>query len=147
MSEPQDLPASLGDSSSSSSSSLPPGSLSAPSAGAATTAGSWNVQLDRAQVIAGELGLRAEQVRRTLALLDEGATLPFIARYRKEATGGLDEDAIRQILAAATLLHNLDERRDTILSSIEEQGLLTPDLRQQIEVAETMTTQARPTRH
>src|SRR5690348_13877468 len=87
------------------------------------------------QEIARQLQLPINQVGATLQLLDAGNTLPFIARYRKEATGGLDEDAIRQILAAATLLHNLDERRDTILNSIDEQGLLTPDLRGQIEAA------------
>lgn len=91
------------------------------------------------QKIARQLQLPIPQVAATLQLLDAGNTLPFIARYRKEATGGLDEDAIRQILAAATLLHNVDERRDTILASIEEQGLMTPDLRQQIDAAETMT--------
>jgi uncharacterized protein len=91
------------------------------------------------QKIARQLQLPLGQVAATLQLLDAGNTLPFIARYRKEATGGLDEDAIRQILAAATVLHNLDERRETILSSIDEQGQLTPDLRGQIEAAETMT--------
>ncbi len=91
------------------------------------------------QKIARQLQLPIHQVGATLQLLDAGNTLPFIARYRKEATGGLDEEAIRQILAAATLLHNLDERRETILSSIEEQGSLTPDLKAQIESAETMT--------
>lgn len=91
------------------------------------------------QKIARQLQLPIHQVGATLQLLDAGNTLPFIARYRKEATGGLDEDAIRQILAAATLLHNLDERRETILSSIEEQGSLTPDLKAQIDAAETMT--------
>ncbi len=91
------------------------------------------------QKIARQLQLPIPQVAATLQLLDAGNTLPFIARYRKEATGGLDEDAIRQILAAATLLHNVDERRETIIASIDEQGLMTPDLRQQIDAAETMT--------
>ncbi len=91
------------------------------------------------QKIAGQLNLPRGQVAATIQLLDEGNTLPFIARYRKEITGGLDEDSIRQILASATLLRNLDERRDTILASIEEQGQLTPELAAQIEAVETMT--------
>ena len=132
MSEPQDLPASLGDSSFSSSSSLPPGSLSAPSAGAATTPGSWNVQLDRAQVIAGELGLRAEQVRRTLALLDEGATLPFIARYRKEVTSGLDEVQIGSIQERGAYLTELVARKTAILTEIHKQGKLSPGLERRL---------------
>jgi len=91
------------------------------------------------QKIARQLQLPVPQVAATLQLLDAGNTLPFIARYRKEATGGLDEDAIRQILASATLLRNVDERRETILASIAEQGLLSDDLRSQIETAETLT--------
>lgn len=91
------------------------------------------------QKIARQLNLRPAQVGATIELLDAGNTLPFIARYRKEITGALDEDQIRQILAAATLLRNLDERRETIIASIEEQGQMTPDLRAQIDAAETMT--------
>lgn len=89
--------------------------------------------------IAQQLHLPPPQVAATLELLDAGNTLPFIARYRKEITGALDEDQIRQILAAATLLRNVDERRDTIVSSIEEQGQMTPDLRAKIEAAESLT--------
>ena len=91
------------------------------------------------QKIARQLQLPAGQVAATIKLLDEGNTLPFIARYRKEMTGALDEDQIRQILASATLLRNLDERRDTIVASIEGQGQMTPELSKQIEAAETMT--------
>lgn len=89
--------------------------------------------------LAQQLQLRPTQVASTIKLLDEGATVPFIARYRKEMTGGLDEDAIRNILNGATQLRNLDERRETVLASIEEQGKLTPELKAQIVKAETMT--------
>jgi protein Tex len=92
------------------------------------------------QKIARQLNLRPGQVGATIDLLDAGNTLPFIARYRKEITGALDEDQIRQILAAATLLRNVDERRETILTSIEEHGQMTAELRAQIEAAESLTT-------
>ncbi len=86
-----------------------------------------------------ELGLRAEQVEKTLALNEEGATVPFIARYRKEATGGLDEVQIQAILDRATERAELDARRDTILRTIEGQGKLTPELRQALQRARTRT--------
>ena len=76
-----------------------------------------------------ELGLKPEQVDRTLALHDEGATVPFIARYRKEATGGLDEVQIQTVIDQAQERAELDSRRDTILRTIEGQGKLTPELR------------------
>lgn len=91
------------------------------------------------QKIAAQLRLRPVQVGAAIELLDTGNTLPFIARYRKEITGGLDEDQIRQILESATRLRAVDERRDTIIESIQEQGLLTPELQAQIEAAETLT--------
>lgn len=87
--------------------------------------------------IARELGLRPEQVEKTLALHDEGATVPFLARYRKEATGGLDEVQIQAVLDRAEALQDLADRRDTVLRSIEEQGKLTPELRTRIERAAT----------
>jgi uncharacterized protein len=89
--------------------------------------------------IAQELNIRPSQVSATIELLDAGNTLPFIARYRKEATGGLDEDQIRQLSEKLTQFRSLDERRQTILASIEEQGKLTPELRAQILAAQTMT--------
>ncbi len=89
--------------------------------------------------IAQQLNVRPQQVTSTLKLLDEGSTVPFIARYRKEVTGGLDEDAIRGILASATQLRKVDERRESILSSIAEQGKLTPELKGQLDRAETLT--------
>ncbi len=91
------------------------------------------------QKLAAQLGLRPAQVASTIELLDGGNTLPFIARYRKEITGGLDEDQIRQLLESVTRLRAVDERRDTIVASIEEQGLLTPELHGQIAAAETLT--------
>lgn len=91
------------------------------------------------QKIAAQLNLRPPQVAATIELLDGGNTLPFIARYRKEMTGGLDEDQIRRLLESVTRLRAVDERRETVLGSIQEQGLLTPELQQQIEAAETLT--------
>jgi protein Tex len=89
--------------------------------------------------IAREMKLRPQQVAATIELLDAGNTLPFVARYRKEVTGSLDEDQIRQLLDRVTRLRALDERRETILKSIEDQGQLTPQLRQQIQTADTPT--------
>ena len=86
-----------------------------------------------AEHIAPNLGLRASQVAATIALLDDKATIPFIARYRKEKTGSLDEVQIAAIANQYARLIELDERKTTILNTIEEQGKLTPELRQQIE--------------
>jgi protein Tex len=87
--------------------------------------------------VAAELSLPAKDVEGSLALFAEGATLPFIARYRKEATGGLDEVQLRDVRDRARYLEEMEERRATILSSIEEQGRLSPELRALIERAET----------
>lgn len=76
--------------------------------------------------IASELGVRPQQVTATIALLDEGATVPFIARYRKEITGSLDDTQLRTLEERLRYLRELDERRISILASIEEQGKLTP---------------------
>jgi len=89
------------------------------------------------QRIAIELSLRPAQVETTLGLLAEGNTIPFIARYRKEATGELDEVRIRDIRDRSEYLAELDARRATVLASIEEQGKLTPDLRRRVEGAST----------
>lgn len=96
--------------------------------------------MTHAEAIAQTLSIRPQQVAAVVELLDDGNTLPFIARYRKEVTGGLDEEQIRQIGELLQKLRALDERRAAILASIEEQGKLTPELRQQIEAAETLTT-------
>ena len=89
--------------------------------------------------IAALLGLRAAQVRAAIDLFDQSNTLPFIARYRKEATGGLDEEQLREINAQVTALRALEERRQTVLASIEEQGKLTLELREKIMAAGTRT--------
>ena len=86
-------------------------------------------------LIAQELGLPAEKVQRTVDLLDEGNTVAFITRYRKDQTGGLDEEQIRHIQRQATKLRLLHDRKQTILKSIESQGKLTPELREQIDTA------------
>ena len=87
--------------------------------------------------VAQELSLSPRQVEGTLALFRDGATLPFIARYRKEATGGLDEVQLRDVRDRAAYLEAMEERRGVILGSIQEQGNLTDELRRRIEGAET----------
>ena len=87
--------------------------------------------------IASELQVRTEQVRAAIQLLDEGATVPFIARYRKEVTGGLDDTQLRTLEERLIYLRELEDRRQSILASIEEQGKLTPELKADIEGAET----------
>ncbi|AXS79647.1 Tex family protein [Dechloromonas sp. HYN0024] len=87
--------------------------------------------------IAVELGVRPAQVNAAIALLDEGATVPFISRYRKEATDGLDDTQLRNLEERLTYLRDLEDRRGAILASIEEQGKLTPELKAEISDAET----------
>ena len=89
------------------------------------------------QRIANELGVRLPQVTAAVALLDEKATVPFIARYRKEATGGLDDTQLRTLEERLTYLREMEERRAAILKSIEEQGKLTPELTASINEADT----------
>ena len=89
------------------------------------------------QRIAEELGVRPAQVIAAVQLLDEGATVPFIARYRKEVTDNLDDTQLRTLEERLGYLRELEERRTAILASIEEQGKLTPELRAEIESAET----------
>src|SRR3972149_2297851 len=88
--------------------------------------------------ITGELGLAEKQVLATAALLQEGATEPFIARYRKEATGTLDEVEITAVRDRLLQLAELDKRREAILKSLEERGQLTDELKEKILSAETM---------
>jgi uncharacterized protein len=88
--------------------------------------------------VAGALSLRLEQVESVVALLDDGNTVPFITRYRKDQTGGLDEEAIRQIQDRVARQRLLADRKQTILRSIESQGALTPELAAQIEAADTI---------
>ncbi len=94
--------------------------------------------LDYATLIAKELNIAPQQVNAVAKLLEEGATIPFIARYRKEATGSLDEVAIQQIRDRLEQLAELDKRREAICSSLQERDLLTPDLQKQIDAAPTM---------
>ncbi len=89
------------------------------------------------QLIAEELNVRVPQVEAAVALLDDKSTVPFIARYRKEATGGLDDTQLRTLEERLTYLRDLDDRRTAILKSIEEQGKLTPELAAAIRAAAT----------
>jgi len=91
------------------------------------------------ELIAGEFGYSPRQVRATADLLDDGSTVPFISRYRKERTGSLDEVAVTAIRDRLRQLRQLDERRTAILSSLEERELLTDDLQIAIESAKTLT--------
>ena len=91
------------------------------------------------QRIAEELGVRAEQVRATARLLDEGATVPFIARYRKEVTGGLDDTQLRTLESRLAYLRELEARRETVLDTIRAQGRLTPELEAAIRAADSKT--------
>jgi len=94
--------------------------------------------IDIAHVIASELAVRPNQVARSIELFDDDNTVPFVARYRKEVTDGLDEAQLRTILERLTYLRNLEARRETVLKSIHEQGKLTPELRARIEAATTL---------
>jgi uncharacterized protein len=85
-----------------------------------------------------ELGIDQEAITRTVALLDEGNTVPFITRYRRDQTGGLDEEQISAVRASVLKLRQLEERKQTILKSIESQHALTPELREQIERADSV---------
>ena len=94
--------------------------------------------MDITKTIANELNITAAQSEAVIGLIDEGNTIPFIARYRKDKTGGLNDEILRQFEERLKYLRNLDERRETILKSIEEQGKLTRELAAQIQAAETM---------
>ena len=94
-------------------------------------------QIKIVQIIANELSVGPPQVGAAVALLDEGATVPFIARYRKEVTGNLDDTQLRNLEERLLYLRELEERRAVILASIEEQGKLTDELRGAIEAAAT----------
>lgn len=87
--------------------------------------------------IAEELGVKKGQVEAAVRLIDEGCTIPFIARYRKEATGALNDEVLRALFERLTYLRNLEERKETVLASIEEQGKLTEELKAQIMAAQT----------
>ena len=88
--------------------------------------------MDIMKKIAAELGVRANQVEAAVKLIDEGCTIPFIARYRKEATGALNDEQLRDLYDRLVYLRNLEEKKQTVLASIEEQGKLTEELKKQI---------------
>ena len=88
--------------------------------------------MDLIKVLTAEFGLRTDQVEATVKLIDEGNTIPFIARYRKEATGGLSDVVLRDIDERITYLRNLDDRKTEVKRLIDEQGKLTYYLEEQI---------------
>lgn len=90
------------------------------------------------KVIAGELNIKEWQVEKAIELIDEGNTIPFISRYRKEVTGSLNDEQLRSLDERLTYLRNLEEKKASILATIEEQGKLTDELKKQIEDAMTM---------
>lgn len=94
--------------------------------------------MDINQKITEELGVKRWQVDAAIKLIDEGNTIPFIARYRKEATGTLDDEQLRKLHERLTYLRNLEEKKEQVLSSIKEQGKLSEELRRQILAAETL---------
>ena len=95
--------------------------------------------LDFAKSIAQSLSLRPDQVAATIELLDEGATIPFIARYRKERTGTLDEEQLRQVESLLEKGRALEERRTAVIASVEEQGKMTPELLEKFQTADNLT--------
>lgn len=94
--------------------------------------------MDITKKIADELQIKTSQVEAAVKLIDEGCTIPFIARYRKEVTGSLNDEQLRSLDERLRYLRNLEERKEQVLSGIEEQGKLTEELREQILAAETM---------
>lgn len=94
--------------------------------------------MDITKVIASELGIKVSQVEAVIQLIDEGNTIPFIARYRKEAHGALNDEILRDLDERLTYLRNLEERKAAVLKSIEEQEKLTPELKKEIEDAMTL---------
>ena len=93
--------------------------------------------MDIIATIAEELNIKKSQADAAIKLIDEGNTIPFIARYRKEATGALDDEVLRNLYERLNYLRNLEEKKQTVLSSIEEQGKLTEELKEQILAAQT----------
>ena len=94
--------------------------------------------MDIIATIAAELGVRKGQVDAAVKLIDEGNTIPFIARYRKEATGALNDEQLRNLFERLNYLRNLEEKKTSVMASIEEQGKLTDDLKNKILAAETL---------
>ena len=96
--------------------------------------------MDIAKKIAEEVGIKTEQVNAVIKLIEEGNTIPFIARYRKEQRGALNDEVLRNLDERLRYLNNLEERKAQVIGLIEEQGKLTDELRQAIEAAEALVT-------
>ena len=90
------------------------------------------------KTIAEELSIKESQAEATIKLIDEGNTIPFIARYRKEITGGLSDEILRQLGERLTYLRNLEQRKQEVIKSIEEQGKLTDEILQAVAIAKTL---------
>ena len=97
-----------------------------------------NLAMDMIKILAEELNIKESQVEKTISLIDEGNTIPFIARYRKEVTGGLSDEILRTFGERLTYLRNLEARKLEITKSIEEQGKMTEELAKEIENAKTL---------
>ena len=95
--------------------------------------------MDYTELLAKEFSLRPQQVRAAVELLDAGNTIPFIARYRKEATGSLDDQVLRELAERLEYLRGLDKRRDEIRKSLTEQDVWTEDLEAQLDAAKTLS--------
>ena len=90
------------------------------------------------KIIAEELGIKEKQVENAIKLIDEGNTIPFIARYRKEVTGGLSDEILRDLGERLTYLRNLEQRKEEVVKSIDEQGKLTDEILKSIAIAKTL---------
>ena len=99
-----------------------------------------NLHMDINQKLTEELGVKRWQVDAAVKLIDEGNTIPFISRYRKEVTGSLNDEQLRKLHERLVYLRNLEEKKEQVISSIEEQGKMTEELRRQIMAAETQVT-------
>ena len=94
--------------------------------------------MDIIRTLASELEIQDWQAEAAVKLIDDGNTIPFISRYRKEATGALNDEVLRKLFERLNYLRNLEEKKMQVLSTIEEQGKLTDELRAQIEAAQTL---------
>ncbi len=97
------------------------------------------MKMDIIQKLTEEFNLKNEQVEKTVALIDEGNTIPFIARYRKEVTGSLDDTVLRDLNDRLSYLRSLDKRREEVRASITEQGKMTDEINAAIDGAEILT--------
>ncbi len=101
------------------------------------------IKMDIMKTLKEELKVEKWQVEAAVKLIDEGNTIPFISRYRKEATGSLNDEQLRNLHERLTYLRNLEEKKEQVLGSIEEQGKLTPELKEKILAAETLVVRGR----